>query len=59
METQNHIGDGFDCGYLSALDRDQLMTLASRAIGATTRLHQYLKTSKGPRRKARTANPEP
>lgn len=50
LETQNHLGDGFDCGYISADERDDLMRLSDRAIGATTRLHQYLANSKGPNR---------
>jgi hypothetical protein len=58
METQNHLGDGFDAGYLSAEDRDEMVALASRAIGAATRLHQYLKHAKTPRRR-RTKNREP
>ena len=48
IETQNHLDDARDCDYLSAADYNDLFALAGRAIGATTRLHAYLQTCKGP-----------
>jgi four helix bundle protein len=46
METQNHLGDALDCKYVTAEKHDALFALADRAIGASTRLYQYLKTCK-------------
>ena len=43
METQNHIDDALDNGFITSAVRDELMRLADRAIGATTKLHQYLR----------------
>ena len=48
METQNHLDDALDNNYLSAADHKALFGLAGRAIGATTKLHAYLQTCKGP-----------
>ena len=36
-ETHNHLGDGVDRKYWTAEDAAPLLTLANRAIGATTR----------------------
>jgi four helix bundle protein len=44
IETQNHVDDARDCEYITAAEHAELLNLADRAIGATTRLHQYLKT---------------
>jgi four helix bundle protein len=46
IETQNHLGDALDSDYISAEEHAALYKLADRAIGASTRLHQYLKTCK-------------
>ena len=46
METQNHLTDAHDSGYITTELHDELFTLANRAIGASTRLHQYLVTCK-------------
>jgi len=46
METQNHLGDALDSKYISAEEHAALFKLADRAIGASTRLHQYLSTCK-------------
>jgi len=46
METQNHLGDALDSRYITPEEHAALFTLANRAIGASTRLHQYLKTCK-------------
>jgi len=46
METQNHLGDALDCGYITPEEHAALFKLADRAIGAITRLHQYLRTCK-------------
>jgi four helix bundle protein len=66
METQNHLTDARDSGYITTELHDELFTLADRAIGASTRLHQYLVTwkklpgSKEPRTpNLGTKNPEP
>jgi hypothetical protein len=66
METQNHLGDARDSRYITNEEHDELFKLADRAIGASTRLHHYLKTckqwpgSKHPRTPNRgTKNPEP
>ena len=66
METQNHLGDALDSRYVTSEEHAALFTLADRAIGASTRLHQYLKTCKrwpgtmNPRTQNRgTKNPEP
>jgi four helix bundle protein len=71
IETQNHLGDAQDSKYITKEEHDELFTLADRAIGASTRLMQYLKTcnewpgSGKPRTKnrgtknPRTQNPEP
>ena len=44
METQSHIDDALDCGYVTQAGHDELMSIADRAIGATTNLHRYLRT---------------
>jgi len=49
METQNHLDDGLDAGYLSESEQKELFALAGRAIGATTNLHRYLQTSRAKR----------
>jgi four helix bundle protein len=46
IETQNHLDDALDCEYLTEEEHSQLLKLANRAIGATTKLHQYLRTAK-------------
>jgi four helix bundle protein len=53
METQNHLGDALDCAYINAIEHDALFELADRAIGATTKLLQYLRAC-GPKG---TSNP--
>jgi hypothetical protein len=45
---QNHLDDALDLKYLTAEQDAELFKLADRAIGATTRLHQYLKGRKDP-----------
>ena len=58
METQNHLGDALDSKYITAEEHAVLFKLADRAIGASTRLHQYLKTCKTPQgtKNPRTVN---
>jgi four helix bundle protein len=46
IETQNHLDDALDCAYLTEEEHSQLLKFANRAIGATTKLHQYLRTAK-------------
>lgn len=55
IETQNHLDDALDLKYLTADELGDLWNLADRALGATTKLHQYLQTCKAPPR--RTPNP--
>jgi four helix bundle protein len=43
METQSHIDDALDSGYVAEAEHDELISLANRAIGATTNLHRYLR----------------
>jgi four helix bundle protein len=57
IETQNHLDDALDSQYITAEEHAGMFRLADRAIGASTRLHQYLRTCKTPTR--RTSNPEP
>jgi four helix bundle protein len=43
IETQSHVNDGFDLGYVTDSERIELLALANRAIGAVTNLALYLK----------------
>ena len=42
IETDNHLQDAADCGYISSTERARLSLLAHRALVATTRLQTYL-----------------
>jgi four helix bundle protein len=53
-ETHNHLGDGVDRRYWSPGDAKPLQDLADRAIGAATRLLQYLMTTEAPSWRRRT-----
>ena len=44
METQNHLDDALDSGYISRQEHHEMFVLAKRAIGATGGLHRYLRT---------------
>jgi len=44
IETQNHLDDALDADYITTDLHHDLFKLANRAIGATTRLQQYLRT---------------
>ena len=44
VEVQEHLTDGLDCRYYDAATRTELHHLASRAIGATTKLIRYLRS---------------
>ncbi|HEV3058656.1 MAG TPA: hypothetical protein VGY48_10415 [Vicinamibacterales bacterium] len=61
--TRNHLDDALDLKYLTAEQHTELFKLADRAIGATTRLHQYLKGRKDspadPAPGTGTENPSP
>jgi four helix bundle protein len=57
IETQNHLGDGRDLRYLPDSLYTDVYALADRAIGATTNLLKYLRSSSSNRR--RKKNPEP
>jgi four helix bundle protein len=46
METQSHLDDALDSGYITEPLHDELTLLADRAIGATTNLHRYLHNKK-------------
>ena len=72
IETQNHLDDALDSDYITTDLHHELFKLADRAIGATTKLQQYLQTCKEPPRanrgerrtpggnsEPRTANAEP
>jgi len=71
IETQNHLDDALDNEYITDETHHERFRLADRAIGATTKLQQYLKTCKEPPRQPReprtpngnaeprTKNPEP
>jgi len=64
-ETKDHVDAAFERGYISEQERAELVTLGNRAIGASTRLAQYLdeaaKTWTAKRRGFRKhrKNPEP
>ena len=64
-ETKDHIEAAFERGYISEQERNELITLGNRALGASTRLAQYLdeaaKTwaSKRGHFRRRRKNPEP
>jgi four helix bundle protein len=45
-ETKNHTYDGFKRGYFTTKERNDLISLTRRALGATTRLIKYLATCK-------------
>jgi hypothetical protein len=67
IETQNHLDDALDGDYITTDLHHELFKLAERAIGATTKLQQYLQSCKEPssrrsgnaRPRAGTLNPEP
>ena len=61
LETQNHLDDALDLKYLTSEQHADLFKLADRAIGATTKLHQYLKGSRQApgHSEPGTQNPEP
>ena len=46
MESQNHIRDAIDCGYVTAAEGDALLQLARRAGAATAGLQRYLRHSR-------------
>ena len=47
-ETINHLLDGYKRGHLSAEEKDDLLRLARRALGATSRYLRYLQSCKEP-----------
>jgi len=47
-EVRNHFIDAFDRGYVTTTARDDAIVFAGRAIGAATRLRQYLLSSRNP-----------
>jgi len=51
IETDNHLQDALDCGFMSGVEHERLSELVRRAIAATTRLQSYLLRT--PRRPAR------
>jgi four helix bundle protein len=64
-ETKDHVEAAFERGYISEPERAELITLGNRALGASTRLAQYLDeaaktwTSKRGQFRKRRKNPEP
>jgi len=48
IETQNHLDDALDNEFITADTHRELFKLADRAIGATTKLQQYLNSCKEP-----------
>ena len=48
METHNHVGDGADRGFWSREIAAEHQQLADRALGATTKLLEYLSTTDAP-----------
>ena len=46
-EVQNHLQDGVDRGHFSRREFDALNSLSSRALGAVSRLHTYLRQQGG------------
>lgn len=45
-ETHNHILDGYKRGHFNQVERDELLALLERALGATRRYLRYLKSCK-------------
>ena len=43
-ETKNHVVDGHECGYFGDHDRDRLLALTRRTIGAINGLTAYLES---------------
>jgi four helix bundle protein len=52
LETHNHLGDGYDLGYIPETACNEMRELANRAAGATTNLMTYLRRC-GRRRRRR------
>ena len=48
QEVRNHYIDAFDRGYVTAGEREEGTRIAARAIGAATRLRQYLLSNRNP-----------
>jgi four helix bundle protein len=48
LETHNHVGDGADRRYWPPAEATRVQALAERAVGATTRLLQYLSSTDTP-----------
>jgi four helix bundle protein len=60
-ETRDHLGAGYEQGYLSEARYRELKDLTNRAIGASVRLADYLERAKKGwrgRSRRRTRNPE-
>lgn len=50
VETENHLKDALDCGYLSENDWQRLAELAQFAQRSTAKLREYLRTTPTPPR---------
>ena len=48
LETHNHVGDGYDCGYWSKAERVRVQALADRAAASTTGFIAYLSRTQAP-----------
>ena len=53
IETDNHLQDALDCGYISEAEHLRLSNLATGALAATTGLQSYLLRTPDRRRAAR------
>jgi four helix bundle protein len=61
-ETRNHIEDGFESGYFTAEERDELLALLGRTIGAIRGFMRYLASPAAKRwyaQRRRTTSAEP
>ncbi len=50
QEVRNHILDAFDCGYITAAERDEGVILSKRAVAAALALRKYLLSDRNPYR---------
>jgi four helix bundle protein len=48
QEVRNHIQDAFDCGYITAAERDEGIVLSKRAVAAALGLRRYLLSNRNP-----------
>jgi four helix bundle protein len=58
-ETQNHLLDARERGYITSDELERCRVLAKRAIAATTRLRKYLLSDRNTTSSSRTNGPKP